>query len=503
MITEDQREVLEFLASPSAHAGASVDRIDTHASVVFLAGTRALKLKRAVRYDYLDFSTAERRRAMCEAEVRLNRRTAPALYRGVVAITRERDGTLALGGSGSPVDWVVEMGRFDQGALLDRLADAGRLDLASMRPLAAGIAALHRDAAVRHDRGGRAGMTWVVDGNAGAPVPDPAARDRVTRAARAAITRHGDLRDARRARGCVRECHGDLHLRNIVVLDGRPTLFDGVEFNDDISCIDVVYDLAFLLMDLWRRGLTRHASAVFNAYLGETDDLSGLPLLPLFLSCRAAVRAKTSTAAAGLQNDPARRDQLTELARVYTAMAERLLRPPAPSLVAIGGFSGSGKSVLAAALAPDVGPAPGAVVLRSDEIRKRLRGVDPLTRLGPESYTAEASRRVYATAAERAGVIVRAGHAAIVDAVFARPEEREAIEAAAVAAGVPFAGLWLDVDETTLLDRVARRGPDASDAGTDVVRTQLGRGAGQITWTRIDGARAADDVARAARARLV
>ena len=210
------------------------------------------------------------------------------------------------------------------------------------------------------------------------------------------------LLDERRASGLVRHCHGDLHLRNIVLLEGRPTLFDGVEFNDKIACTDVLYDLAFLLMDLWRRGLSRHANAVWNRYLGDAGDLSGLSLVPLFLSCRAAVRAKTSATAARLQPDVRRHNELQALAREYLAMADRLLHPPGPCLIAIGGFSGTGKSTLALGLAPSVGAVPGAVVIRSDVIRKRLSGVSPLDRLGPEGYSSEMSERVYATVAERA-----------------------------------------------------------------------------------------------------
>ena len=247
-----QGNVIAFLGSPAAHDGRAVEQVETHASVVFLAGTRALKLKRAVKYDYLDFSTVERRRASCEAEVDLNRRTAPSLYRGVVPVTREADGSLAVGGAGAAVDWVVDMQRFDQDQLFDRLAQRGQLDRALMRPLAEEIARFHAAADVRHDRGGRANMAWVVDGNDasfrdGHTSLNRETADAVTRAARESIERHGDDLDRRRREGLVRQCHGDLHLRNIVRLEGIPTLFDGVEFNDDIACIDVFYDLAFLL----------------------------------------------------------------------------------------------------------------------------------------------------------------------------------------------------------------------------------------------------------------
>ena len=292
----------------------------------------------------------------------------------------------------------------------------------------------------------------------------------------------------------MRQCHGDLHLRNIVLLDGRPTLFDGVEFNDEISCTDVLYDLAFLLMDLWRRKLPRHANAVWNRYLAETADLDGVSLLPLFLSCRAAVRAKTSATAAQLQQDVGRRSELHLLAREYLAMAEQLLHPPRPSLVAVGGLSGSGKSTLALGLAPFVGAVPGAVVLRSDETRKRLCGVPLLERLGPEGYSSQMSARVYATLAERAALTIRGGHSAIVDAVYARDTDRQAIEQVAAAASVPFIGLWLEAPESVLIARTERRRNDPSDADANVIRMQSAQDAGEIGWCRIDASLAAPSV---------
>jgi uncharacterized protein len=492
MITADQTEVVAFLASPSTHAGEAVERIETHASVVFLAGTCAWKLKRAVLYDYLDFSTIERRKAMCEAEVRINRRTAPELYRGVVAVTREPDGSLALGGPGTPVDWLVEMARCDQEGLFDRLAMRGALDLGLMHPLASAIARFHLTAERRPDHGGRSGMTWVIDGNAtgfveqGVASLDQAACARLTEDARDAVQRDGARLDARRDAGLVRQCHGDLHLRNIVLLEGRPTLFDGVEFNDEIACIDVLYDVAFLLMDLWRRQLPRHANALWNGYLAETRDFEGIGLLPLFLSCRAAVRSKTSATAANLQSDPQHRSELQETARDYLALAHELLHPPPPCLIAIGGFSGSGKSTLAHALGPLVGAVPGAVVIRSDEIRKWLCRVESLHRLGPEGYTPEVSHRVYSAVTERAELVARGGYAAIADAVFAHASDREAIERAAAAVGVPFVGLWLDVAQSELFARSERRRLDASDADADVIRNQVAQGTGPIAWHRID-----------------
>jgi len=509
MIVEDQRDVVRFLMRPETHGGATVERIDTHSAMVFLAGQRALKLKRAVRFDYLDFGTLERRREACQAEVRINRRTAPSVYRGVVAVTRDAAGALALGSDGTPVDWLVEMTRFDQDALLDRLAAAGRLDLALMRPLAETIAAFHRDAERRPDHGGAAGMRWVVDGNAegfadqGRGMLDPAQAERVTALARTELDRQAGRLERRRTDGFVRQCHGDLHLRNIVLIDGRPTLFDAIEFNDRIGCVDTWYDLAFLLMDLWRRNLPRHANRVFNVYSTEAGNrLDDLALLPLFLSCRAAVRAKTSASAALVQDDDTGRQQFVQRARTYLAMAENLLQPAPPRLLAIGGLSGTGKSTLALHLAADVGAPPGALVLRSDEIRKALHGVRRLERLTRDAYTAEASARVYAELARQAATALGAGRSVVADAVFARAADRAAIERVAREAGVRFAGIFLDAPAEVLVDRVTRRTVDPSDADPSIVRMQLAHPVGAMTWTVVDASGSREAVATRAAAAL-
>lgn len=494
MVTEEQSQVVAFLESPAAHGGAAVERVDTHASIVFLSGARALKLKRAVRYDYLDFSTVERRKAMCEAELRVNMRTAPAIYRGVTPVTREPDGSLALGGHGVAVDWVLQMARFDQALLFDRLAERGQLPLAAMAPLARTIANLHATADPRPDYGGAAALRRVVEGTAasllqeGRGIVDEDACRRVTKAALQAIDRHAARLDERRAGGFVRQCHGDLHLRNIVLLDDVPTLFDAIEFNDDISCVDVIYDLAFLLMDLWHRQLWTHANTVWNGYLSETNDWDGLPLLPVLLSCRAAIRAMTSVTAATLATDVQSRVPLQAAAREYLELAADLLRPAPPRLVAVGGLSGSGKSSVAHAVAPDVEPVPGAVVFRSDEIRKRLMGVQRLARLDAAAYSEETSRRVYAALTAGAAHVLRGGQSVVLDAVFLNPRDRQAAEEVARVAGVPFVGVWLEAPAEVLMARVAGRRDDSSDADPDVVRAQLHRDPGPMGWSRIQAA---------------
>ena len=490
-----QRDVVAFLSTPAAYGLTSgpVERIDTHISTVWLAGDRAYKLKRAVRFDYVDFSTVALRRVACDAEMRLNRRTAPMLYLAVRAVTRQADGSLALDGPGDSIDWLIEMKRFDQETLFDRLAERGRLDIATMGPLASAIAHLHAGARIRTDRGGRAGMAWVADGNAreflehGAGVLDPALGARLAAQTRTELCRHAARLDARCRAGLVRECHGDLHLRNICLLDGVPTIFDGVEFNDDISCIDVLYDVAFVLMDLWRRGLRAHANALFNEYIGATGDVDALCLLPLFLSCRAAVRAKTSLTAAAQSSGAGRREELERAAAEYLDLAGAFLRPAPAQLIAIGGFSGAGKSTLAHGLAPGIGAAPGALVVRSDVVRKSLMAVTPLTPLDHAGYAPAVTRRVYGELTARALAALKAGHSVIADAVFARPEDRQAIAEAARTAGAPFLGLWLDAPPAILAKRIADRSLDASDATTAVLDDQMRAGSGAIEWQRLDG----------------
>ena len=494
MIVEDQGEVEAFLLRPDTFGreGGEVRLVQTHISSVFLCGDRVLKLKRAVRFPVLDFSSSDRRRRFCEAEVRVNRRTAPRLYRGVLAITRETDGSLALDGNGEPVDWVVDMNRFDEDGLLDRVAMAGGLDRSLTVALAEEIARFHGDAAVIPDNGGTQGLNRHIVGNektfTECPVGtfEPAKLDRLTEATRSWLARVGPLLDARKAGGRVRHCHGDLHLRNIVLLDGRPALFDAIEFWDAIAEIDTFFDLAFLIMDLDHRDLRRQASMLMNTYLDRTADDSGLGALPLFLSVRAAIRAHVNATTAGTIEDRQAVDALVAEARTYLDKALAYLDPPSPRLVAVGGLSGSGKSRLGREVAPFLGAVPGARVVRTDVIRKRLAGVHPLTRLPPSGYTAEMTERTYAAFYDNIRTVLAAGHTVVADAVFARPDQRTAVARIAEDLGLPFPGLWLEAPTEVMMARAAGRKANASDADADVVRMQLDFDLGDITWNRLD-----------------
>lgn len=513
-VVEDQREAIAFLTDSKSHGGLPVERIDTHGAVVALVGKRAYKLKRAVRFPYMDFSTLALRRRFCEAELTLNRRTAPELYLDVKPIVRGPSGRLALGGQGEVIDWVVVMRRFDQAALFDRLAARDGLCRDIMSELADAILRLHETAARRGDQGGAAGIARVVAGNdaglreAGPGVFDLERVALLRSKSDAALDRIGALLDRRRERGLVRHCHGDLHLRNICMIEGKPILFDAIEFNDQIACIDVLYDLAFLLMDLDHRGLGRFGNMVLNRYfaqaamMGEIGDLEGLATLPLFLATRAGVRAQVGVAVAKVQPNAAAAVPLLVEARKYLDRAVAYLNPLSPRLVAIGGLSGTGKSTFAREVAPSIGPVPGALVLRSDVIRKHLAGVDENVRLGPEGYADEMTARVYETMRDRARAALKAGHGVIADAVHARLEERQAIEAVARELGVAFDGLWLEAPAEVLQSRVASRGQDASDATVDVLRRQLGYSLGDIAWHRVDASGSTERTLAAIRTRL-
>jgi uncharacterized protein len=498
MAEEAQRETVAFLSDPKTHGGAEVDTITTHASMVFMAGDRVLKLKRAVKYSYLDFSTVDLRRQSCEAELALNRRTAPQLYLAVEPVTREAHGELTLAGKGEAIDWVVVMQRFPQEALLSHLAEADRLPPDLMRRLADRIAAFHRDAEIMDDFGGAAGVAQVIGINDenlrrdGPPRIPASEAEALTAAARNAASRHAALLERRRASAKVRRCHGDLHLNNICLIGGEPTLFDCIEFNPSLASIDVLYDLAFLLMDLRFRGHATEAAIVFNRYLDVTDERDGLAAMPLLLALRAWVRSHvTATAARSGAGD-------IEVARRYFDLALDLLKPRPPRLVAIGGLSGTGKSTISTILAGRIGHAPAARVLRSDVIRKRQFGVAPEQRLPAEAYSLDATQRVYETLEQEAMASVAAGCSVIIDAVSARPDERAAFDALARKLAVPFGGIWLEAPPEVLRQRVGARKNDASDADRAVLEKQLGYDLGVLDWHRIDASEAPDAVADSA-----
>lgn len=492
-----QTDIEAFLAAPSTHDGVAPVRMDTHISRIYLAGDRVLKLKRAVRLPFLDFSSASLRRAACLAEYDVNHDNAPELYLGVSAIIRGEDGALSLTDPRAPLpdmaeDWVVVMRRFDQDSLFSRQLEHGRLDRKGINALVEAVWASHCRAAPRQDRESPDDLAWVIDSNDQTlhscttilPSDDVAA---LIAAQREVLDRQRSHLLQRQGRGLVRRCHGDLHLGNICMVSGRPALFDAIEFSDRIACIDVFYDLSFLLMDLDRHGAKALASHAMNHYLDLSGDYDGVGLLPLFLSLRSSVRSLVAATTALSLSDcgESRGTELANQALSYLEAARSYLTPPPPRLLAVGGFSGSGKSHMGRELAPFLGT-PGAAVVRSDAVRKQLMGVPPSAKLGADGYTHDVTERTFATVFEHCEKLLRAGHSVVADAVFANPEHRTAIEDVARRAGVPFNGLWLETRPDVAEHRVATRQGNISDATPEILRLQQSYDIGALTWPRVN-----------------
>lgn len=482
-IAPEQAELVAFLASPEAHGGERPVRIDTHLSHVFLTEDTVLKLKRAIRLDFVDYSTPDQRRRYCEREVAANAAWARSLYCGVEPVRKTPDGFLVGGADtdGEPVDWLVRMHRFADGDRLDRRLAAGTVTLSDIEGFADALAGQHEAAAPDANAGGADAFVQLiaqVGGDlreAGSSTLWQEQAGQWHGRAMAALKDVRSLIDRRVAAGRVRLCHGDLHLKNICYWQGTLIGYDALEFDPALSTIDVLYDMAFPVMDCLHFGAGWAANALMNRYLARTGDYDGLALLPLYLSQRAAIRAM-ATGMAGKSED----------ARAYLALALELLAVrPQPVLIALGGRSGSGKSTLARALAPGTGAPPGAVILRSDVIRKVLAGEVPEAPLPTSAYASGMTERVYARMGEMARTCLAAGMPCIMDATFLSRPAGAALEAAREGFGGRVFEIWLDAPADVLRDRIAARGKDASDADLAVLERQLSRPE-PSGWTRID-----------------
>lgn len=466
--------------------------IQTHAAIVFLVGDRAFKMKRAVDLGYLDFTTLDARHAVLVRELELNRRTAPRHYLRLVAVTREADG-LALDGQGVPVEWLLEMRRFPDGSLLDERLVRGLCGEDEIERLARIVADFHDrepvipgvdwrsavDRIQRENAADLASLTQMLGWDE--VVAEGVGRD-------ALLSGLGGVLAVQSSD--IRRCHGDLHLGNVFLDGDRPTPFDCIEFNDFYARIPPLYDLSFLLMDLLDKRQLRLASRALNAWVMHRaverwpEVMASLRALPLYLALRAEIRAKVE----------ARRPGGEASARHYLSLAAGFARDASPRIVALGGFSGTGKSTLARALVPHLGGACGALHLRTDEIRKRLAGVAFDERLPPAAYTRGASARVYDTLLDLTRRAADAGQSVVVDAVFAREAERDDVAAAARDAGLRFDGLWLEAPADVLRSRVAGRKGDVSDADVAVLERQLGYDIGVMGWLRVNVSGSSADV---------
>ena len=500
-MADDQRDVIAFLEGKGPGNRLKPDEIiQTHAAIIALYPREAFKIKRAVKYDYLDFSTLEQRQDMLLRELELNGPAAPGLYRDVAPITKDARGRLRLGGTGEVVEWVLRMTRFPVEAELSVIADQGRLTLQLAEALGRSIADYHARAAILSEDGAAlvkeiieeldrvlSGMTNELGGDR---------VERVLASLRHAFDGQAELMQARGQNGWVRRCHGDLHLHNIVLWNDVPTPFDALEFDERLGTCDVLYDLAFLLMDLAHRGLDDAANVAMNAYLSsaESDDhFDGLAMLPLYLAVRAAIRAMVDVQTAAFQEDPA---TLVAVAGGFMEHALDFLRPEPPVLVAIGGLSGSGKTSLAKQIAAHVGRSPGAVHIRSDLERKAYFGVDPLERLPKAAYAPQVSGIIYDRMREIAKRALSAGQSVILDSVHATPADRTAAYRISSELECEFHGFWLDLDTQMRVSRVQHRARDASDADAEVAQRQADMDLGDIDWIKLDASRDIADLTK-------
>lgn len=456
---DTERDIIAFLSDGASfgEAGAAVTRIDTHCSIAFLSRDRAYKLKRPIAFSALDYRTIAQRYAACRNELTLNRRTAPELYLGMRAIFRRFDGTLTFDADGDIVDWVVVMRRFDQGDLLDRIADTGPLDPGLLSRLADEIAAFHHKAEPQLEAGGAAGLRGAIERNHADHVTlesilSRPAIERLREASLDALSANARILDRRREAGHVRRCHGDLRLANICLLDDRPTLFDAVEFADELIDIDVLFDLTFLLADLVERKMDFAAGILLNRYLDLTSDDEHFRILPLMMAIRMGTRAFTLAAASQRRTDAAETRRLQGEAKAHLDLAFAILAPQRPRLLALGGLESRTKSALACALATALAPVGKVRVLSSEPVRKKLLNLSPHARPYHTAYEPQVTQQVYTALAAKARRLVGGGTTVIVDADFYRASRRDAITGVAAAVSVPFSGLW--IEETDSQDSI-------------------------------------------------
>lgn len=462
-----------------------VDLLETHISCVLLAGDFAYKVKKPVNLGFLDFSTLAARRFFCEEELRLNRRTAPSLYLDVMAITGSAADPV-LGGEGAPIEYAVRMRRFPQEALLDSMARNGTLPPGCMDTLGLALAQFHRSLAPAGADCPYASSAEVLAAAMqnfdqlraiGGADEHGESLERLRDWAAAEHAKLADVFDARKRDGFVRECHGDLHLRNIVLLDGVPVPFDCIEFNAEFRWIDVMNEIAFLVMDLEEHRLPDFAFRFLNRYLEVCGDYAGLRVLRFYVVYRALVRAKVAWIRArqpGMEAAAVARAG-AEYAH-YLEFAQGVARPTRSGVIVMHGLSGSGKTTIARQLAESL----QAVLLRSDVERKRLHGLAQQARtgsgFGQGIYSAVVTERTYARLADLARHAIAAGYPVILDAAFLTAGQRASFRALAHEAGVPFAIVSCEAPLQTLRERVARReaqGGDASEAGPAVLEQQI------------------------------
>jgi aminoglycoside phosphotransferase family enzyme/predicted kinase len=477
-----------FLKNPRHYNGSgNVTLHETHGALVGVGGNIAIKVKKPVAFPYMDYSTPEKRRVLCNREMTLNQRTAPHLYREIRMIAQDAAGGLFFTSEPTDtiVDYAIVMNRFDDHTLLSEQSSFSD-DLCGR--LASTIATFHKAEPALSGIDGYAMMVGVVMGNDGCFAAYGKALPRTqTKTLRekclGALGQHKDLLE-QRSSTFIKQCHGDLYLKNIYVdTNGQPVLFDCIEFNNAFAQIDTAYDVAFLLMDVVYRGMGREAFLLRHLYVQQTGDAEALLLMPVFMAIRAAIRSHVSVAIAqGTENLAVKKIFLTD-AQNYLDLALNLVSQRSGAVTAFGGYSGSGKTTLARAFAQKT----GAVLLSSDDLRKHLHGVAVTETLAESAYTPEKSQAVYDRLYQLAVALAQTGQNVVLDATFLLAHGREALAARLEKETIPFRGFWVEAPDDVAEASLDRRVGDASDATAEVRRQQKQQNVGSITWARLPG----------------
>lgn len=503
MLIDDQSDIIDVLKQSKTYGlkNEKVDIVETNISLVFLVGDKAYKLKKGVKFPYADFSTPEKRLLSCRQELMTCERFASGICLGIETVVRNAKGRLFLrefcrDTDAQIVDYLLVMHRFpEEDFYLNKIRD-GSVDRFEMMDLAERIWELHADAPVFKMRGGAEVIRRrIIENNTLSKCFSPEVFDlkdveRLDKAQLAELDKHAALLDKRRDEGKIRWCHGDLRLTNVVMFQNRVTLFNPIDFYEDLSQIDTLYDVAFLLMDMASLGLNRLASILFNHYMACSADWEGIPVLPLFMSCRAGVQAYVFAQRAVDAADSAQKEKFAAQARSYLDWAYKFLNPAPPVVVACGGLSGSGKSRMAREMAPVVALPPGAIVLRDDVLRKNMENVAQTADLGEDSYLGAGEQAVYDRLCKEAENVIRNGHSVVLDALFFKPEFRDQAEALAKKTGVAFCGFWVDAPLDVRAGRVAKRKRNPSDMKSlDALKKQLDIDVGEVRWHKIDSSR--------------
>lgn len=452
--------------------------IQTHISYVLLTGDYAYKVKKPVNFGFLDFSSLEKRQNFCQEELRLNQRGAAQLYLEVLPITLNGD-EYHLQGENDVVEYVLKMQQFPDNALLSGMFERGELSEKHIEDLGKVVAQYHA-ATETNDYilsfGEVSQVRASIDENyeqttkyIGGPQTQ-SQFDETKSYTDNFFVQHPELFTNRIKNKYIRECHGDLHLNNICLWQDRILLFDCIEFNEPFRFVDVMYDIAFAIMDLEARGRDDYANAFLNTYIEQTGDWEGLQLLPLYLSRQAYVRAKVTSFLLDDPGIPADvKENAVQTAAGYYKQAWEYTKPHQGQLFIMSGVSGSGKSTTGRLLSQKL----GAVIIRSDAVRKHLAQVSLLERGGDELYTPEMTEKTYNKISELGILLAKQGFTVILDAKYDRQHLRGNVISQAQANQIPLKIIQCTAPEAILRERLNKRTGDIADATTDLLSSQL------------------------------